>query len=163
MPGRAKGSEVVSGPGPGAYTLEVQRARHAVTLKSRHYDKPDAFAPGPGAYNSDAGSTIGSGGPKASMHKKLGDYTFASSSPNTAQAQHEHRRTAGLVHWCDGQGAWRSPSACGSSTLRNLALSCLCLCSLCSQSALLGAARFCIIALLHVPIWGTQQAVLGAP
>lgn len=32
----------------GAYNLEVARVRHAVTMKSRHYDKPDAFQPGPG-------------------------------------------------------------------------------------------------------------------
>lgn len=104
----------------GAYNLEVERVRHAVTMKSRHYDKADAFQPGPGkckrertnertgraserrerererqlvlcsrplllcsstgAYNHEAGQTIGSNAPKVSMHKKLGDYTYASST-----------------------------------------------------------------------------------
>lgn len=48
-------------------------------MKSRHYDKPDAFQPGPGAYKL-ADSIGGNNAPSVTMHKKLGDYTYASST-----------------------------------------------------------------------------------
>jgi hypothetical protein len=34
----------------GAYNVDAPRSKLAASMKSRHYDKPDAFQPGPGAY-----------------------------------------------------------------------------------------------------------------
>ena len=49
MTGRGAGAnEGIRSPGPGAYTVEVPKSKMAASMKSRHYDKPDAFQPGPG-------------------------------------------------------------------------------------------------------------------
>jgi hypothetical protein len=82
MPGRGNPSlSLNKSPGPGAYHTEPSgRNVLGASMKSRHYDKPDHYIPGPGAYNAEAGLTIGSNAPKVSMHKKLGDYTYASST-----------------------------------------------------------------------------------
>jgi len=83
MPGRNANvalRQAASSPGPGAYSSDARKSNIAASMKSRHFDKPDAFAPGPGAYNADLGMTIGASAPKVSMHKKLGDYTFAAST-----------------------------------------------------------------------------------
>ena len=53
MTGRGAGSnEGLRSPGPGAYTVDPSygKPKLAASMKSRHYDKPDAFQPGPGAY-----------------------------------------------------------------------------------------------------------------
>ena len=53
MTGRANaGSPLAKSPGPGSYELagDMSKGRFSASMKSRHFDKPDAFAPGPGAY-----------------------------------------------------------------------------------------------------------------
>ena len=83
MTGRGNSSnDGIKSPGPGAYNVDPSfgKPKLAASMKSRHYDKPDAFAPGPGAYRPESTFVIGSNAPKISMHKKLGDYTYASSS-----------------------------------------------------------------------------------
>ena len=43
----------------GAYNVEPPKSKLAASMKSRHYDKPDEFQPGPGAYK--LGDSIGPG------------------------------------------------------------------------------------------------------
>ena len=75
-------ADLADAPGPGAYNVDSSfgKAKLSASMKSRHYEKADGFQPGPGAYRPESYSSIGNHAPKISMHKKLGDYTFAASS-----------------------------------------------------------------------------------
>jgi hypothetical protein len=77
------------------------KSKIAASMKSRHVEKPDSFQPGPGAYDSHKHATIGSNAPKVSIHKKLGDYTFASSSMcNTQREEFPGSARIKSTHFC---------------------------------------------------------------
>jgi len=101
MPGRAKREEMSNhNPGPGTYSTEPKMSKIAASMKSRHYDKPDAFQPGPGAYK--LSDSIGPGNsPSYTMRPKPSPKSSSEAVPGPGQS------ACHSEHPCDHLTAWR--------------------------------------------------------
>ena len=104
MTGRGNSSnDGIKSPGPGAYNVDAgTKPKFAASMKSRHYDKPDAFAPGPGAYK--LGDTIGG----------------SSNSPAYTMRPKPSPKNTGGSEFVPGPGAYSIPTTIGTSPAKSM-------------------------------------------
>jgi hypothetical protein len=112
---------------PGAYNVDAPRSAKAASMKSRHYDKPDAFQPGPGAYKL-SDSIGGSNAPAYTMRPKPdprnsagpsgvpgpGAYTLGSTLTSPGKSMTARRDPKAASESVPGPGAYKLSDSIGN-------------------------------------------------